>query len=83
VADGERHRWRRFALIAAGGVVAEAALFGLARSTPAMAGLIRPLYAAVGAVLAYFLWHAAQQRRGKDRRQVHRRGDQPPSDVAP
>jgi hypothetical protein len=73
VPDGERHRWRRFALLACVGIVAEAALFGVARRAPAMAGLIRPLYAAVGAVLAYFLWHAAQQRRGKDRRQEQRR----------
>jgi hypothetical protein len=73
VSDGERHRWRRFAALAAGGIAIEAGLFTVSRMTPAMSGLIRPLYAAVAAVLAYVLWHAAQQRRGRDRRQTDRR----------
>jgi hypothetical protein len=73
VSDGERHRWRRFAALVAGGIAVEGGLFTLSKTTPAMAGLIRPLYAAVAAVLAYLLWHAAQQRRGQDRRQTDRR----------
>jgi CHASE2 domain-containing sensor protein len=74
LSDGERHRWRRLITLVAGGIVAEAGLFAISWFAPVMAGLIRPLYAAVAAVLAYLLWHAAQQRRGQDRRQADRRG---------
>lgn len=73
MAEDARHRWRRVALLALLGVAIEAALFGIARLAPAMAGLMRPLYAAVGGVLAFSLWHASQARRGKDRRRQERR----------
>lgn len=55
------------------GLAVEAALFAVARLAPAMAGLMRPLYAGVGGVLAYALWHAAHARRGGDRRRQDRR----------
>jgi hypothetical protein len=79
--DGERHRWRRVTLLAMAGVAGEIALYVLAKHAPAMAGLIRPLYVTLAAVLAYQIWHAAQRRQGHDRRQVDRRAS-PPSDTA-
>jgi hypothetical protein len=59
------------------GMVIEAGLFTLARSAPAMAGLIRPMYAAVAGVLLYGLWNAARRRQGQDRRQADRRQSSP------
>ncbi|MGH7617095.1 MAG: hypothetical protein ACREPM_07705 [Gemmatimonadaceae bacterium] len=73
MADAGEHRWRRVAGLALTGVAIEAALFVLARRAPAMAGLVRPLYAAVAAVLVYTLWHTAHARRGRDRRREDRR----------
>lgn len=77
MAEAERHRWRRVAALALLGIAIEGALFGIARLAPAMAGLMRPLYAAVAGVLAFSLWHAAQARRGGDRRRRDRRQASP------
>jgi len=74
LAEAERHRWRRVILLVLAAIALEGALIALARLAPAMAGLVRPLYAAVAAVLLYIIWHAARRRRGQDRRQADRRG---------
>lgn len=80
--EAARYRWRRVGVLALTGLAVEAALFGVARLAPAMAGLMRPVYAAVAGVLAYALWHAAHARRGGDRRRRDRRQTSP-SDRGP
>ena len=77
VADAERHRWRRVILLVLLGLVIEAGLFSVARMAPAMAGLIRPMYAAVAGVLLFAVWNAARRRQGQDRRQADRRQSSP------
>jgi hypothetical protein len=79
VAEAKHHRWRRIVLLILLGIVIEAGLFGVARMAPAMAGLIRPMYAAVAGVLSYGIWNAARRRRGQDRRQADRREADPES----
>jgi hypothetical protein len=79
VDEAAKYRWRRVITLALIGIMAEGALFILSRVAPAMAGLIRPLYAAVAAVLLFNLWHSARRRGpGLDRRRGDRRGESSP-----
>ena len=77
--EAAKYRRRRVTTLAVIGIAAEGALFALSRLAPAMAGLVRPLYAAIAGVLVFNLWHAARRRGpGLDRRRGDRRGEPSP-----
>ena len=73
----DRAHLKRAIRLAAIGIAVEASLFMAARLQPAVAGLFRPAYWAVGIVFAVAIGRAIRRRKGHDRREADRRHSLP------